>query len=93
MAAVQASSPLPLLSPSPLLLSLHDLTAHCVCRYILGAAPAIPSNSSSSSSPAYGSYPRLAGAAFLASVPPTGNQALVMRWLKRDLWLSWKITW
>jgi hypothetical protein len=73
------------------------ITAMTSSRYILDSAPANSSNSSSSSSsssrPAAGSFPRLAGAAFLASVPPAGNRDLIFRWLKRDLVLSWKITW
>eukprot|EP00878_Enallax_costatus_P004991 GHUV01005250.1.p1 GENE.GHUV01005250.1~~GHUV01005250.1.p1 ORF type:complete len:303 (+),score=88.88 GHUV01005250.1:117-1025(+) len=73
----------------------HSFGGLIAQKYILGQAPSSSSNghTSSSPAPAFGSYPRLAGAAFLASVPPSGNQALIMRWLKRDLWLSWKITW
>ncbi|KAF8063781.1 RWDD3 [Scenedesmus sp. PABB004] len=43
--------------------------------------------------PAFGAFPRLAGAAFLASVPPSGNRDLIFRWLRRDLGLSWRVTW
>ena len=35
---------------------------------------------------------RLGGLALLASVPPSGNGAMVKRFLKRDLWASLKIT-
>jgi hypothetical protein len=35
----------------------------------------------------------LAGAAFLASVPPSGNRDLIFWWLRRDLGLSWRVTW
>ena len=35
----------------------------------------------------------LGGVALLASVPPTGNGAMVRRFLRRDLWASAKITW
>jgi alpha-beta hydrolase superfamily lysophospholipase len=38
------------------------------------------------------SPPELAGLALLASVPPTGNGAMVKRFLKKDLWASVKIT-
>lgn len=37
--------------------------------------------------------PPLAGAAFLASVPPSGNKQLVGRFMKRDFMLSMRITW
>ncbi|KIZ05772.1 hypothetical protein MNEG_2183 [Monoraphidium neglectum] len=37
--------------------------------------------------------PPLAGAAFLCSVPPSGNKELVGRFMKRDLMLSMRITW
>ena len=36
--------------------------------------------------------PQLAGLALLASVPPSGNGAMVKRFLKKDLWASLKIT-
>lgn len=39
------------------------------------------------------SLPPLAGCAFLCSVPPSGNKELVGRFLKRDFWLSMRITW
>jgi hypothetical protein len=38
-------------------------------------------------------YPRLAGAALLASVPHSGNADLIWRWLRRDIALSWRVTW
>jgi pimeloyl-ACP methyl ester carboxylesterase len=36
--------------------------------------------------------PRLSGAAYLGSVPPSGNKAMVGRFLKRDPWASAKLT-
>uniref|UniRef100_A0A383W958 AB hydrolase-1 domain-containing protein n=1 Tax=Tetradesmus obliquus TaxID=3088 RepID=A0A383W958_TETOB len=69
----------------------HSFGGLIAQKYILDSAPA--NSSSSSSRPAAGSFPRLAGVAFLASVPPSGNRDLIIRWLKRDLVLSWKVTW
>ncbi|GBF98148.1 phosphoserine aminotransferase [Raphidocelis subcapitata] len=39
------------------------------------------------------SAPAVAGAAFLCSVPPSGNKAMVGRFLRRDFFLSMRITW
>jgi hypothetical protein len=40
-----------------------------------------------------GVYPDIAGAAFLCSVPPSGNKELVMRFMKKDFMLSMRLTW
>ncbi len=50
---------------------------HVAHRYVLGG----------------GAFPQLAGVAYLASCPPSGNKQMVMRFLTRDLWLSLKVTW
>jgi hypothetical protein len=78
----------------------HSFGGLIAQKYLLNASSASStttttssSSSSSSSPPVPGSYPPLAGAAFLASVPPSGNRDLIIRWLKRDLGLSWRVTW
>lgn len=84
-------------SPVPKVVSKGALSAEpagvCACRYLLNTADSSSNGSNSSSPPAPGSFPPLAGAAFLASVPPSGNRDLIFRWLRRDLGLSWRVTW
>lgn len=58
-------------------------------RYLLGMAKP----GSSSTSVAAGSFPPVSGAAFLASVPHTGNKQLVTRFLFRDPIFAAKLTW
>jgi hypothetical protein len=74
--------------PRPLELTLSiGLTAPqntnvMVCRYLINSAgSSSSSNSSGSSLPVPGSFPPLAGAAFLASVPPAGNRDLIFRYI------------
>lgn len=61
-----------------------------LCRYVLGMAKA---GTAPTQQPAAGSFPPLSGAAFLCSVPQTGNKQMVMRFLRKDPLLSLKLTW
>eukprot|EP01023_Acetabularia_acetabulum_P018025 TRINITY_DN19101_c0_g1_i1.p1 TRINITY_DN19101_c0_g1~~TRINITY_DN19101_c0_g1_i1.p1 ORF type:complete len:329 (-),score=39.91 TRINITY_DN19101_c0_g1_i1:364-1350(-) len=38
-------------------------------------------------------YPQITGVGCLCSVPPSGNAEMIQRFLKKDFWLSVKITW
>eukprot|EP00775_Hariotina_reticulata_P013096 gene13096-13223_t len=77
----------------PPVMVAHSFGGLIAQKYLLDSAPpSSASGSSGSSRPAAGSYPALAGAALLASVPPSGNRDLIIRWLMKDLVLSWKIT-
>ncbi|GFR41648.1 hypothetical protein Agub_g2385 [Astrephomene gubernaculifera] len=75
----------------------HSFGGLIAQKYVLGLAkPGSSSASSSSSSPpppAPGSFPPLSGAAFLNSVPPTGNKKLVLRFMQRDFLYSMRLTW
>ncbi|MEW5318411.1 MAG: hypothetical protein WDW38_009635 [Sanguina aurantia] len=89
------------LLPSPPIVISHSFGGLIMQKYILSMAASGDAASSSSgssisssiSSPIAGTYPRLAGAAFLCSCPPTGNSSIVSRYLKSDLVLSFKVTW
>ncbi|EFJ47672.1 hypothetical protein VOLCADRAFT_117779 [Volvox carteri f. nagariensis] len=78
----------------------HSFGGLIVQKYILGSA-ATSSHCSSASppppppppGPTPGSFPPLSGAAFLCSVPPSGNKQMVMRFLRRDPIMSLKLTW
>eukprot|EP01024_Parvocaulis_polyphysoides_P045297 TRINITY_DN42325_c0_g1_i2.p1 TRINITY_DN42325_c0_g1~~TRINITY_DN42325_c0_g1_i2.p1 ORF type:complete len:358 (-),score=44.81 TRINITY_DN42325_c0_g1_i2:205-1278(-) len=38
-------------------------------------------------------YPEISGVALMCVVPPSGNSEMVKRYMRRDLWLSFKVTW
>lgn len=75
-------------SKAPVLVA-HSFGGLIAQKYLLGMAKP----GSSSTSVAAGSFPPVSGAAFLASVPHTGNKQLVTRFLFRDPIFAAKLTW
>ncbi|GIL64659.1 hypothetical protein Vafri_18573 [Volvox africanus] len=73
----------------------HSFGGLIVQKYVLSTAksgtPARPP--APGAAPAPGSFPPLSGAAFLCSVPQSGNKKMIMRFLLRDPIMSFKLTW
>eukprot|EP00955_Chlamydomonas_euryale_P040754 351801-Chlamydomonas_euryale.AAC.17 len=68
--------------PRPPIVVAHSFGGLILQKYILGIAPDGGDDG----------LPKLAGAAFLCSVPPSGNKKLVGRFFMRDPLLSLRVT-
>ncbi|PNH09319.1 hypothetical protein TSOC_004065 [Tetrabaena socialis] len=72
----------------------HSFGGLILQKYVLGAAaPGAPASAPTARAAAAGSFPPLSGAAFLCSVPPSGNKQMITRFLFRDPIASAKLTW
>ncbi|GIM04402.1 hypothetical protein Vretimale_8990 [Volvox reticuliferus] len=71
----------------------HSFGGLIVQKYVLGTAKSgVPGPGPGGARPP-GSFPPLTGAAFLCSVPPSGSKQMVVRFLRKDPIMSFKLTW
>ena len=68
--------------PAPPVVVAHSFGGLILQKYLLNMSP-------DGQAPG---HPRLAGAAFLCSVPPSGNKNMVTRFFLKDIILSLKVT-